>query len=118
MECHSFGGLIPNGSSLFVLKAFNKKKIRLCYTIDDILTHFGHQMEVVDILSHCLKYLPRTENIYWGDWLGFGRTNTLKQNTISYLFPEEIPQKMVIAPHTQVFVTQDGLLSNEISVNH
>ena len=101
-------------SSLFVLKAtFNKKKIRLCYTIDDILTHFGHQIEVVDILSHCLKYLPRTENIYWGDWLGFGPTNTLNPNTITYVFPEHIPQKMVIAfPHTQVFVTQDGLLSN------
>ena len=79
-----------------------------------IMTHFGHQMEVVDILSHCLKYLPRTENIYWGDWLGFGRTNVLKQNTISYLFPEEISQKLVIAPHTQVFVTQDGLLSNAV----
>ena len=109
-------GTNPDNGKFFVCTkaAFNKKKIRLCYTIDDIMTHFGHQMEVVDILSHCLKYLPRTENIYWGDWLGFGRTNVLKQNTISYLFPEEISQKLVIAPHTQVFITQDGLLCNAV----
>ena len=109
-------GTNPANGKFFVCTkaAFNKKKIRLCYTIDDILTHFGHQIEVVDILSHCLKYLPRTENIYWGDWLGFGRTNTLNPNTITYVFPEHIPQKMVIAPHTQVFVTQDGLLSNAV----
>ena len=102
-------GTNPANGKFFVCTkaAFNKKKIRLCYTIDDILTHFGHQIEVVDILSHCLKYLPRTENIYWGDWLGFGRTNTLKPNTISYVFPENISQKMVIAPHTVVNVQEE-----------
>ena len=109
-------GTNPENGKFFVCTkaAFNKKKIRLCYTIDDIFTHFGHQLEVVEILSYCIKYLPRTENIYWGDWLGFGRTNVLKPNTISYLFPEKIDQKMVIAPHTQVFITQDGLLSNAV----
>ena len=102
-------GTNPANGKFFVCTkaAFNKKKIRLCYTIDDILTHFGHQIEVVDILSHCLKYLPRTENIYWGDWLGFGRTNTLNPNTITYVFPEHIPQKMVIAPHTVVNVQEE-----------
>ena len=109
-------GTNPQNGKFFVCTkaAFNKKKIRLCYTTDDIFTHFGHQIEVVEILSYCLKYLPRTENIYWGDWLGFGRTNVLKQNTISYLFPQKIDQKLVIAPHTQVFITQDGLLSNAV----
>ena len=109
-------GTNPDNGKFFVCTkaAFNKKKIRLCYTTDDIFTHFGHQIEVVEILSYCLKYLPRTENIYWGDWLGFGRTNTLNPNTITYVFPEHIPQKMVIAPHTQVFITQDGLLSNAV----
>ena len=99
-------GTNPDNGKFFVCTkaAFNKKKIRLCYTIDDIFTHFGHQLEVVEILSYCIKYLPRTENIYWGDWLGFGRTQVLNPNTISYLFPENITQKMVIAPHTQVFV--------------
>ena len=109
-------GTNPDNGKFFVCTkaAFNKKKIRLCYTTDDIFTHFGHQIEVVEILSQCLKYLPRTENIYWGDWLGFGRTNTLNPNTITYVFPEHIPQKLVIAPHTQVYITQDGLLSNAV----
>ena len=109
-------GTNPQNGKFFVCTkaAFNKKKIRLCYTIDDIFTHFGHQLEVVEILSYCIKYLPRTENIYWGDWLGFGRTSILNPNTITYVFPEHIVQKMVIAPHTQVFVTQDGLLSNAV----
>jgi len=102
-------GTNPANGKFFVCTkaAFNKKKIRLCYTTDDIFTHFGHQIEVVEILSYCLKYLPRTENIYWGDWLGFGRTQVLKPNTISYLFPEEISQKMVIAPHTVVNVQEE-----------
>ena len=64
-----------NGKFLFGTSfAFNKKKIRLCYTTDDIFTHFGHQIEVVEILSYCLKYLPRSENIYWVIF-GFGRTD-------------------------------------------
>ena len=102
-------GTNPANGKFFVCTkaAFNKKKIRLCYTTDDIFTHFGHQIEVVEILSYCLKYLPRTENIYWGDWLGFGRTNVLKPNTISYVFPENISQKMVIAPHTVVNVQEE-----------
>ena len=109
-------GTNPTNGKFFVSTkaAFNKKKIRLCYTTDDIFTHFGHQIEVVEILSYCLKYLPRTENIYWGDWLGFGRTDVITQNTLTYVFPEAISQKLVIAPHTQVFVTQDGLLSNAV----
>jgi len=99
-------GTNPANGKFFVCtkSAFNKKKIRLCYTTEDIFQHFGHQIEVVDILSHCLKYLPRTNNIYWGDWLGFGRTDVLTQNTLTYAFPEAIDQKLVIAPHTVVNV--------------
>lgn len=99
-------GTNPANGKFFVCtkSAFNKKKIKLCYTTEDIMTHFGHQIEVVDILSHCLKYLPRTKNIYWGDWLGFGRTDVFTQNTLTYVFPEAIEQKLVIAPHTVVNV--------------
>jgi hypothetical protein len=99
-------GTNPANGKWFVStkSAFNKKKIKLCYTQEDILNHFGHQIEVVDILSHCLKYLPRTGKIYWGDWLGFGKTDTLTQNTLTYKFPNEIRQKLVITPHTIVNV--------------
>jgi len=80
--------------------AFNKKKIKLCYTVDDINQHFGHQESVCEILTYCLKYLPRTEKVYQGDWLGFGRTDHVNPNTLIYIFPEKIYQKMIIAPHT------------------
>ena len=85
--------------------AFNKKKIKLCYSIDDIFTHFGHQESVCEILQYCFKYLPRTENVYQGDFLGFGRTDMLHPNTLVYLFDETIYQKLVIAPHTQYTVS-------------
>jgi len=109
-------GTNPVNGKFFVCTkaAFNKKKIRLCYTQQDILTHFGHQIEVVDILSNCLTHLPRTDNIYWGDWLGFGHTDTLTQNTLTYVFPEAIEQRLVIAPHTQVFLTQDKAMCNAV----
>ena len=109
-------GTNPQNGKFFVCTkaAFNKKKIRLCYNHDDLYKYFGHQMEVFDILSHCLKYLPRTENIYWGDWLGFGRSHVVEQNTLTYVFAEKPEQKLIIAPHTQVFVTQDNLLCNAV----
>ena len=99
-------GTNPSNGKFFVCTkaAFNKKKVRLCYNTDDIYQHFGHQEEVSEILGYCLRYLPRTENIYWGDWLGFGRTQIIQCNTLTYIFPETISQKLVIAPHTQVFV--------------
>lgn len=99
-------GTNPANGKFFVCTkaAFNKKKIRLCYTVEDILTHFGHQIEVVDILTNCLFHLPKTDKIIWGDWLGFGHTDVLTQNTLTYAFPEAIDQKLVIAPHTVVNV--------------
>lgn len=99
-------GTNPANGKFFVCTkaAFNKKKIRLCYSQKDILTHFGHQMEVVDILSRCLAHLPRTKNIYWGDWLGFGKTDVFTQNTLTYVFDDAIEQELVIAPHTVVNV--------------
>jgi hypothetical protein len=91
-------GTNPANGKFFVCtkSAFNKKKIKLCYTQEDIFTHFGHQIEVVDILSRCLRYLPRT--------LGFGKTDVFTQNTLTYVFPDAIDQQLVIAPHTVVNV--------------
>jgi hypothetical protein len=99
-------GTNPANGEFFVStkSAFNKKKIRLCYTQEDIEFHFGHQPDLAQKLSFCLTYLPRTDNIYWGDFLGFGGTDTFQPNTIAYVFPEEIDSFLVIAPHTQVYV--------------
>ena len=94
--------------------AFNKKKIRLCYTVDDIHQHFGHQEDVADLLYLMLKYLPRTEGVYQGDFIGFGRKSEFANNTLTYVFPEKIDQKLVIAPHTKYYV--DGELCDAVAL--
>ena len=103
-------GTNPENGKFFVCTkaAFNKQKIRLCYNEDDIFTHFGGQPRVTQILIFCLDYLPRTENVYQGDWIGFGKgLDTFKPNTITYRFPEIVRQEIIIAPHT--YYTGDKL---------
>ena len=94
----------PETGKFFVCTkaAFNKKKVRICYNSEDIHTHFGHQEDVANMLFLMLKYLPREQflGVYQGDFMGFGRTDTFKTNTLTYVFPEVIQQKLVIAPHT------------------
>tara|TARA_B100000902_G_scaffold352884_1_gene363925 strand:- start:1440 stop:2327 length:888 start_codon:yes stop_codon:yes gene_type:complete len=103
-------GTNPANGKFFVCTkaAFNKKKIRLCYTTEDIFTHFGHQDDVADILYLMLKYMPRVDGVYQGDFLGFGRTEVFSNNTLTYIFGEKIYQKLVIAPHTKYYI--DGEL--------
>lgn len=103
-------GTNPENGKFFVCTkaAFNKKKIRLCYTEDDIFTHFGGQPRVTQILIYCLEFLPRTKRVYQGDWIGFGKgLDTFKPNTITYKFPEIVRQEIIICPHT--YYTGDKL---------
>lgn len=103
-------GTNPENGKFFVCTkaAFNKKKIRLCYTEDDIFTHFGGQPRVTQILIYCLEFLPRTKQVYQGDWIGFGKgLDTFKPNTITYKFPEIVRQEIIICPHT--YYTGDKL---------
>jgi hypothetical protein len=96
-------GTNPQNGKFFVCTkaAFNKKKIRLCYTEDDIFTHFGGQPRVTQILIFCLNFLPRTKQVLQGDWIGFGKgLDTFTPNTITYKFPEKVSQEIIIAPHT------------------
>ena len=100
-----------NGQFFVCTKAaFNKKKVRLCYNSEDIHTHFGHQSDVADMLFLMLKYIPRDEfpGVYQGDFMGFGRTDTVKPNTLTYVFPEVVTQKIIIAPHT-TYIVGDNL---------
>jgi|TARA_R100001460_G_scaffold1977_2_gene6853 hypothetical protein len=94
--------------------AFNKKKIRLCYDTHDINTHFGHQEDVANMLFLMLKFLDRDQfpGVYQGDFMGFGGTDTFKTNTLTYVFPEVVSQKLVIAPHT--VYTVSGKLSDSV----
>jgi hypothetical protein len=77
---------------------FNKVKLKINHSHEEI--DANHSGKVADILHACLDYLPRTKSIIQCDFLGFGNTDTLQPNTISYKFPEVISQKIVIAPHT------------------
>jgi len=103
-------GTNPENGKFFVCTkaAFNKQKIRLCYTEDDIFEHFGGQPRVTQILIYCLEFLPRTKQVYQGDWIGFGKgLDTFKPNTITYKFPEIVRQEIIICPHT--YYTGDKL---------
>ena len=79
--------------------AFNKVKIKLCHSHEEIDSHF--QGEVVDILHDCFDYLPRTNSIFQCDFLGFGNSDVVQPNTISYIFSEVVTQKIIVSVHTQ-----------------
>ena len=95
-------GTHPENGKFFVCtkSAFNKKKIKVCYTKRDVIQHFGHQENVALILINCLKYLPKTEGVFQGDFIGFGGQSTYKPNTITYQFGDVIEENIIIAPHT------------------
>ena len=78
---------------------FNKVKLKINETHEDIDAH--HSGNVAQILHCCLDSLPRTENIYQGDFIGFGGLNVYTPNTITYQFPEVVTQSIIIAPHTK-----------------
>ena len=94
-----YGTNPANGKFFLSTKsAFNKVKIKLCHSHEEIDTHF--QGKVADILHACFDYLPRTESIIQCDFICFGGTDSAQPNTITYQFPEVISQKIVVAPHT------------------
>jgi len=102
-----FGTNPANGKWFVSTKsAFNKVKIKLCHSHEEIDTHF--QDKVADILHACFDYLPRTDSIVQCDFIGFGNTDTFQPNTISYQFPEVVTQKIVVSPHT-LWHTDDEL---------
>jgi hypothetical protein len=93
--------------------AFNKKKHKICYTIADIQQHFGHQDKVAEILTACLMYLPHTDNVYQGDFIGFGGSHKYTPNTITYTFSSIVTESVIVAPHT--VYSCDGELCNAIA---
>jgi len=102
-----FGTNPANGKWCVSTKsAFNKVKIKLCHSHEEIDTHF--QDKVADILHACFDYLPRTDSIIQCDFIGFSGSDTYQPNTITYQFPEIITQKIVVSPHT-LWHTDDEL---------
>jgi hypothetical protein len=94
-------GTNPVSGNFFVgtKSVFNKVKLKINESHEDIdANHIGN---VAQILHCCLDSLPRTENIYQGDFIGFQGSKEYKPNTITYQFPEVITQSIIIAPHTK-----------------
>ncbi len=94
-------GTNPASGNFFVgtKSVFNKVKLKINESHEDIDTN--HSGNVAQILHCCLDSLPRTENIYQGDFIGFGGLNVFTPNTITYQFPEIVTQSIIIAPHTK-----------------
>jgi hypothetical protein len=85
---------------------FNKKKIRIAHSHEEIDLHY--EGNVANILHACFDYLPRTDAIIQGDFIGFGGDCEYTPNTITYQFPEVVYQKIIVAPHT-VYVAENDL---------
>jgi len=94
-------GTNPASGKFFVgtKSVFNKVKLKINESHEDIDTN--HSGNVAQILHCCIDSLPRTENIYQGDFIGFGGLNVYTPNTITYQFPEIVTQSIIIAPHTK-----------------
>jgi hypothetical protein len=94
-------GTNPATGNFFVgtKSVFNKVKLKINESHEDI--DANHSGNVAQILHCCLDSLPRTENIYQGDFIGFGGSKEYKPNTITYQFPEVVTQSIIIAPHTK-----------------
>ena len=109
-------GTDPSTGDFFVgtKSVFNKKKIKICYTDADVFALYGEQPALVEILCACLKYLPRGEFIYQGDFIGFGGSDEYKPNTITYKFPEVVRHTIIIAPHTE-YVCNGDLKDAQVS---
>ena len=101
-------GTDPATGTFFVgTKAvFNKKKIRIAHSHDEIDVHY--EGNVADILHSCFDYLPRTDSIIQGDFIGFGGENEYTPNVITYQFGDVVSQHIIIAPHT-VYEANDDL---------
>ena len=100
-------GRNPKTENFFVgtKSVFNKRLIKINESHEDI--DRNHDGNVATILHECLDNLPRTNNIYQGDFIGFGGEDYYQPNTITYYFPEKVTQRIIIAPHTEYFAEND-----------
>ena len=100
-------GRNPATGNFFVgtKSVFNKVKIKINESHSDIDNN--HSGRVADILHAAFDYLPRTNRIIQGDFIGFGGLDTFCPNTITYVFPEEVTAKIIVAPHTYYTAKSD-----------
>lgn len=96
-------GTNPENGKFFVgtKSVFNKKKIKICYTHEDIFDLYSEQESLAEVLSTCLDFLPRTDNIYQGDFIGYGGDSKYTPNTVTYDFGSIVDTICIVCPHTE-----------------
>ena len=102
-------GKNPATGNFFVgtKSVFNKKKIKINECHADI--DQNHEGRVAEILHACFDYLPWTDQIIQGDFIGFGGEQEYTPNTITYEFPFVMDDAVIIiAPHT-VYTAESDL---------
>ena len=101
-------GTNPATGNFFVgtKSVFNKKKIRICETQEQIIEWYGGT-PLEGILSSCLCNLPHTDRIFQGDFIGFGGESEYTPNTITYEFPSVVQEEIIMAPHTEYVAKSD-----------
>ena len=106
-------GRNPATGNFFVgtKSVFNKVKIKINESHADI--DANHQGEVAKILHACFDWLPHTDGIFQGDFIGFGGQSEYTPNTITYQFESVIDQNIIIAPHT--FYTAESDLRDAVA---
>jgi hypothetical protein len=67
----------------------------------------NHVGEVATILHACFDWLPHSDGIFQGDFIGFGGSDEYTPNTITYKFPTVIQENIIIAPHTFYIAESD-----------
>ena len=106
-------GINPATGKFFVgtKSVFNKVKIKINESHAEI--DQNHVGEVATILHACYDWLPHTDGIFQGDFIGFGGSEEYTPNTITYVFDEVIDQEIIIAPHT--FYTAESDLRDAVA---
>ena len=101
-------GINPATGNFFVgtKSVFNKVKIKINESHQDI--DANHTGIVATILHNCFDYLPQTNGIFQGDFIGFGGYSEYTPNTITYKFDDVVTQEIIIAPHT-VYTAESDL---------
>ena len=101
-------GTNPATGNFFVgtKSVFNKVKIKINESHQDI--DANHTGNVAEILHKCFDYLPKTEGIFQGDFIGFGGSDEYTPNTITYLFDDIVREEIIVAPHT-FYIANDDL---------
>ena len=105
-------GTNPENGKFFVgtKSVFNKVKKMICHSHEEIDKLYSSKKDLREKLHLSLDALPRTRKIYQGDFIGVGGDDLYQPNTLGYLFPDKITQKVIIAPHTEYTVEGNTLV--------